>query len=481
MSAFLPSRTVPSSVDWNALAEKSRALVLALEAEHAHLRANVLFQECGGLIIEKNTVEERITAGAPFPAEFSGSSFVISVTNGERSVEWADNGVSIEALDRGFAALRDDLGDLPPGPEFLEEEAVEGDFEVEVQRPLHEVPVSEKVAMLRKDFEMVRVLAPNARNIDLNYAEALTIEMFVSAKKRMRQQISRVVRGIYVLVPGRDDHSVLARAGRDAQGGFEQASIRASTWNQLKEGLELLPQAEPLAGGEYDVIIDGEWAGMLAHEALGHGAEADLMTKNRSRALHYLGKPVGSSLVNMRESARETGRSGSFFFDHEGTLATSTPVIKDGVLKQPMTHRASAAALKVPASSNGRRQSPLHKTYTRMTNTDFLPGTASFEELVKAVDYGFYLQKPLGGMEDPKGWGIQCRGSLAREIKDGAFTGRCFGPVCVTGDLPELLSSVRMVSKDFESDGMGYCGKGFKEFVKVTFGGPAMLLRARLG
>jgi TldD protein len=84
-------------------------------------------------------------------------------------------------------------------------------------------------------------------------------------------------------------------------------------------------------------------------------------------------------------------------------------------------------------------------------------------------------------MEDPKGWGIQLEGFMAREIRNGKLTGKVFSPVIVTGYVPDLLQSIDMVGKHLHISGLGTCGKGHKEWVKVTDGGPYLKLRARLG
>lgn len=471
---------VRSAVDWQRLAELAREGIAAVDRRRPGIETSVLVQETGGLAIVKDDQEERVVLGAPFPAEFTGVSVVIRASDGQHTLEWASNDVRAETLARGFARIGERVHELD-GQLEPETETLDMDFAVAVEMPIHEVSTFDKVALVRCDHESVRARAADAQQREVVYAESTATELFVSRTRRLRQQLARVTRGIYVLLAGGDDSTVLARAGRDAQGGWEQAAIQPQTWAQLDERIELLPRAEPIEEGEYDIILDGEWAGILAHEGFGHGAEADMVSKNRSRAVDYLGCSVASDLVTLRDDPSFDGRSGSYFFDHEGTLAGPTTIIRAGVLEHLITHRASARALRCSATANGRRQSPLHKAYARMSNTDFVPGTHSFEELVAAVDHGVYLQGPIGGMEDPKGWGIQCRGALAREIRAGAFTGRCFGPVVLTGYVPDLLASIRMISREFESDGMGYCGKGFKEFVKVTSGGPALLLRGRLG
>jgi TldD protein len=116
-----------------------------------------------------------------------------------------------------------------------------------------------------------------------------------------------------------------------------------------------------------------------------------------------------------------------------------------------------------------------------MTNTYIAPGTSKAEDMIASIKYGFILDKTNSGMEDPKNWGIQLVVSVAREIRDGKPTGRVFSPVVCSGYVPQVLSDISMVSGDFELRGAGYCGKGHKEYVKVSSGGPWIKTKMRLG
>jgi predicted Zn-dependent protease len=475
-----PSPTVtPSDLDWNNLCGRVQAIINVIEAERKNVHASVLVQECVGLSIEKDDLEERIVFGTGFPITATGASAVVSVTDGIQTTEWATTNLDeLEAvptvLKPRLATFGDCSGLLP------ERTAIEADFVTGVQRELNSVPVAEKLALVRDDYRRMLGVTPNARRRVTVYREALSIELFVARDTRMRQQLSRVTRAIYAVLPRRSGGQTEARAGRDIAGGFEAAPLPEARWQRFEHGVALLPTTKPIPPGNYDLILDGEWAGMLAHESFGHGSEADVIVCGRTRAEQFLGNRVGSPLLWIQDSPSMPGRSGSFFFDHQGTLAGTTQIIREGIFTAPLTDRASARELGFLPSANGRRQSPLHKSYVRMTNTDVLPGNTPLEDMVADVEHGFYLEFPLGGMEDPKGWGVQIEGLLAREIQNGSFSGRCFGPVVLTGYLPDLLGSIRCVGDTFQSDGMGYCGKGCKEFVKITSGGPAILLHGRL-
>jgi TldD protein len=183
----------------------------------------------------------------------------------------------------------------------------------------------------------------------------------------------------------------------------------------------------------------------------------------------------------MYDSPALPGQAASFFFDHEGKLAEETKIIEQGILQRPLTDFQAALRLGLPRSANGRRESYTRKIYTRMTNTYFGPGSSSFEDMLGDIEFGYFLDHPSNGMEDPIGWGIQLEGLYAEEINQGQLTGKVFSPVIVTGYVPDLLHAITMVGPEVEISGLGMCGKGHKEWVKVSDGGPYLRLQARLG
>jgi TldD protein len=116
-----------------------------------------------------------------------------------------------------------------------------------------------------------------------------------------------------------------------------------------------------------------------------------------------------------------------------------------------------------------------------MTNTFIEPGDASFEEMIASIDHGYYVCQCDNGMEDPKNWAIQCVAKYAVEIRDGKLTDNWFAPVIISGYVPDLLKSISMVSANHKIVGAGMCGKGYKEWVRVSDGGPCVKARAKLG
>ena len=299
---------------------------------------------------------------------------------------------------------------------------------------------------------------------------------------------NRFLRQSYVYSEG----SVAAILGRDGQNRFGYAGISGLKGPELfdglsekmeyavSSGLEML-DADRIVPGEYEIITTPEVSGLIAHEAFGHGVEMDMFVKGRALGADYIDKRVGSDLVTMHEGALCAENVTSYAFDDEGTLAGDVIEIDKGILKAGICDALSALRLGTNPTGNGKRENFEHKVYTRMTNTIFDSGTDSLEDMIASIKYGFLLEGMQSGMEDPKHWGIQCILQMGREIKDGKLTGKVVSPVIMTGYVPDLLGNITMASSDREVFGNGGCGKGHKEWVKVSDGGPYLKTVGRLG
>ncbi|MBR5344115.1 MAG: TldD/PmbA family protein [Oscillospiraceae bacterium] len=259
---------------------------------------------------------------------------------------------------------------------------------------------------------------------------------------------------------------------------FEQLQDKMS--KAVDTAVELL-DAGRIEPGEYDIIASPEVTGLIAHEAFGHGVEMDMFVKNRALGKEYVDKRVGSDLVTMHEGALCAENVTSYAFDDEGTLAGDVIEIDRGILKTGICDALAALRLGVEPTGNGKRENFEHKVYTRMTNTVFDSGTDTLEDMIASIKHGYLLEGMESGMEDPKHWGIQCIIKMGREIVDGKLTGKVVAPIIMTGYVPDLLGNISMLSPDREIFGSGGCGKGHKEWVKVTDGGPYLKTKARLG
>ncbi len=305
-------------------------------------------------------------------------------------------------------------------------------------------------------------------------------KMFLTEHRDMRQSYVYSEGSITAIAEkdGRTETGYTSISGRRGPELFRK--LREKLPEAVKAGGEIL-SADRIVPGEYDVITAPEVTGLIAHEAFGHGVEMDMFVKNRALGEAYIGRRVASDVVTMHEGALCAEDVASYAFDDEGTLAGDTVEIEHGILRAGICDALSAVRLGTLPTGNGKRESFEHKVYTRMTNTVFDSGTDRLEDMIASVSHGYLLEGMSSGMEDPKHWGIQCIIERGYEIKDGKLTGKVAAPIVMTGYVPELLGSISMASTDREVFGSGACGKGHKEWVKVSDGGPYLKAKARLG
>ena len=305
-------------------------------------------------------------------------------------------------------------------------------------------------------------------------------KLFITENRELSQHYTWV-NGYLMMVYNENGKTVQSRTGaNDHLMGAVLTELPGKA-EELLHKAHMLTLAKPIEPGVYDVITDPSITGLIAHEAFGHGVEMDQFVKDRALAKEYVGKYVASSICNMRDGAASTLSAASYFFDDEGVLAGDTQIIKDGILVTGISDLASAMQLGTQPTGNGRRESFSHKAYSRMTNTFFEKGTDKLEDMIASIDHGYMLFETNNGMEDPKNWAIQCVAEYGIEIKDGKLTDNWVSPVVMSGYVPELLGSISMVSDDFKVEGSGSCGKGYKEWVRVSDGGPALKVKVKLG
>lgn len=321
---------------------------------------------------------------------------------------------------------------------------------------------------------------------DERFLNAITIlqpftvsKLFISENRELSQHYGWV--NGFLMVICKDGQMASAREDAYACRMADVMQTMPGLIDRLADKAVKLTKATPIEPGIYDVITDSSITGLIAHEAFGHGVEMDQFVKDRALAKHCIGQYVASPIANMRDGAAATVSAASYFFDDDGVLAQDTQIIKDGILVAGLSDLASSTELGVAPSGNSRRESYARKAYARMTNTFFERGTDKLEDMIKSVQHGYMLFETNNGMEDPKNWQIQCTAEYGIEIVDGKLTDHYVSPVVMSGFVPDLLKSISMVSDGFEIIGAGHCGKGYKEWVRVTDGGPNLKVRVKLG
>ncbi len=246
-------------------------------------------------------------------------------------------------------------------------------------------------------------------------------------------------------------------------------------YNKVKEKSEgVYPEA-----GYKDVIMDSNLAGILAHEAIGHTTEAD-MVKSGSVAKDFINEQVASEKVNLVDFAYEYNGEVCpmpIYIDDEGTKPEDVEIIRRGILKRFMNSRDLAIDMNDEPTGNARAYAFSDEPLVRMRNTAILPGEDKLDDMIASIDDGYYLVKPSNGQADstsefmfgvPNGYEIK-NGKLGRAIKDTTISGVAF----------DVLKTVSMVSDEMTWSNAGMCGK--KQVIPVGMGGPAIKCKINIG
>lgn len=249
--------------------------------------------------------------------------------------------------------------------------------------------------------------------------------------------------------------------------------------DELYEALQLKLNGVYAEKGQKTCILDPDLAGILAHEAIGHTVESDLVIAG-SVAGNYMNKKAASEMVTLVDFAAEAFGAPCPIpvpVDDEGTAGRDAVIIENGILKSYLHNKESAQKYGVEPLGNARANTFSDEPLVRMRNTVILPGKDKFEDMIASVDDGYYLMSPSNGQADStsefmfavtRGFEIK-NGKLGRPILDTTISGVAF----------DVLQSITMIGDEFRWGFIGNCGK--KQHLPVGMGGPAIKCVLNIG
>jgi TldD protein len=313
--------------------------------------------------------------------------------------------------------------------------------------------------------------------------DAMEKELVTSSALSADTLLSRAHLIAVMTAEGKDGAPVELYEPIGGSGSFDEVFASPETifpeLDQLYE--KLMDKAEGVRpeAGLKTVVLGGILSGMLAHEAVGHTVEADLV-KGGSVAGHNLGKIVASPLVSLTDFAHSAFGAPTplpLYVDDEGTPAVDAPIIRDGVLVGYLHNRESAREFGMQAQGNARAYAFSDEPLIRMRNTAIHPGSSSLSDMIASVEDGYYLVGTNNGQADTTGefmFGV----NMGYEIKGGRL-GRAILDTTISGVAFEMLKTVDMVSDGITWSCSGQCGK--KQPMPVGMGGPALRCKIMMG
>jgi TldD protein len=330
-----------------------------------------------------------------------------------------------------------------------------------LERPSIDVSGVEKRSLLERASKTAQAFDPSVVKVSSTFAEEVREVLIVTSDGRMAHDVQPLLRfGISVVVEkqGKRESGRSGGGGRMTLGYFEGKSPEWHAQEAARQALVLL-DARKAPAGQMEVVLGPGDSGILLHEAVGHGLEADFNRKGTSNYTGQVGKVVASPLCTVVDDPSLLQSRGSINIDDEGMEPTRSVLIQDGVLRGYMQDRLSARHFKVTPTGNGRRESFASVPMPRMTNTVLLAGPHDPEEMVRSVKRGIFAKTFGGGQVDISNGDFVFSLTESYLIEDGKITSPLKG-VNLIGNGPETLREVTMLGNDVAvSDGIWTCGK----------------------
>ncbi|MCZ6806702.1 MAG: metallopeptidase TldD-related protein [Deltaproteobacteria bacterium] len=318
-----------------------------------------------------------------------------------------------------------------------------------------------KKALLERADRAARASDSRVVRVDASFNESVREILIANSLGHMARDRQPLIRfGIRVIVEDGGQRQA-GSSGGGGRVGLEYFDDKSPEWHAeeaVRQALIMLDAREAPAG-EMDVVLAPGDSGILLHEAVGHGLEADFNRKKTSNYTDRVGEEVASELCTVVDDASLQGSRGSINVDDEGQLPTRSVLIEEGILRGYMQDRHSADFFGTTPNGHGRRQSFRSHPMPRMTNTMLLGGQDAPEDIVRSVNRGVYAKRFGGGQVDISNGDFVFSLTEGYLIEDGKITAPLKG-VNLIGNGPDAMRKVVMLGHDFEvSDGVWTCGK----------------------
>ena len=382
-------------------------------------------------------------------------------------------------LDSMVAAARTAAGiaSLTPGKPPANLTSTRYVHRYDVDYDWRQVGVAEVKPMLEALGARAHALEPNLRRVQQRFAAEQKNIMVVDSDGRVSvdsQPMTRIYMTVVMEKNGETQSNRYNLAGREGMTFYTPERQERLVQAALDRTRILFDSGRPPAG-ELPVVLAAGSSGILLHEAIGHGMEADFNRKGISIFSDRINKRVAIDDVTIIDDGTQDNTRGAINFDDEGNPSQSTRLVENGILRSYMHDRISAGQYNVDPTGSGRRQSFKHVPMPRMRATYMSPGRHSPEEVIAKVKKGIYCESFTNGQVNIGAGDYSFYVKNGYLIEDGKKT-QPIKDVNIIGNGPESLSRISMVGNDFKMDESGWtCGKDGQS-VPVSLGMPTILV-----
>ena len=345
-----------------------------------------------------------------------------------------------------------------------------------VTLPSVDAEISAKVELVMRADKAARAYDPRIQEVRASYGDELRNILVVGSDGTFAedsQPLARMNVSCIAKTEGNSARGTSGGGGRVALDFFFGEKTPEFFAKESARQAILQLDAREAPAGEMEVVLGPGWPGVLLHEAVGHGLEADFNRKKTSAFAGLVGKRVASEKCTVVDNGTMPWRRGSLNVDDEGEPTQETVLIENGILKGYLSDKLSSRLMGISDTGNGRRESYEHIPMPRMTNTYMLAGQDDPGDIIRSVKHGIYAVNFGGGQVDITNGKFVFSASEAYMIENGKVTYPVKGATLI-GSGPESLKYVTMIGNDMSLDsGVGVCGKEGQS-VPVGVGQPTL-------
>jgi TldD protein len=347
-----------------------------------------------------------------------------------------------------------------------------------IQTPWETAKIDQKIPYLQTINDKVFVADARVVKSRVYFGDSTSYMLFANSEGRMVHDYQPMVRlnvSVTAEENGQREQNGYGMAFRRGMELLSPETIDLLASESVRRTVELFKAIKPEAG-EMPVVLAAGGSGILLHEAIGHGMEADFNRKGQSIFSDKIDKPVAQSIVSIVDDGTNPNYRGSINVDDEGNDTQKTFLVDNGILRSYLHDRISAQYYKVKPTGNGRRESFRFSPIPRMRNTYMLNGPHTKDEIISSVKKGLYAEYFTNGEVriGPGDFTFYVKSGYL--IEDGKIT-RPVKDVNIIGNGPQVLADITMVADDFKMDESGWtCGKD-GQGVPVSLGLPTVLVK----
>lgn len=335
-----------------------------------------------------------------------------------------------------------------------------------------EIPLARKKELCAHYNEILRSYHPSITTTAVGYADIDQAVLIATSEGSLIEQSWSDLEMRFSATARKGDKLQTGRETTGSRRGYEDlTNLDQQVRSAAQRAVDALDYPT-VKGGTYTVVIDPILTGLFVHEAFGHLSEADMLAENPDLLeVMTIGRKFGPETLQIFDGAAPLGHRGSYYYDDEGTPATTTQLIQDGVLVGRLHSRETAGKLGEKPTGNARCLNYHYAPLVRMTNTWIERGKTAVADLPTGIKTGIYARNWIGGMTNGEmftftageAWMIR-NGKIAEPVKDVTLSGNVF----------KTLAQIEAIGDDFYWDESGGCGKGGQNGLAVGCGGPSL-------